>query len=514
MESAKSGNFSIISRAACFSGTAPLPRRWSGQKSSREQQKRPCHQHGFGHQAQRKSDEHQQISPDIRSSRVPHIGSHREQSEEGAQHVLAFRNPRHRFDMQRMHGEQRGHKGAAPSGPGHPLKDEKQQERVEQMKRQIDDVIRSAPNAEQSVAPLLFVMLLDCIINDSLKESLGWAFAKHAQKSTSSHSMSLRMQQRTESSFWSVHYLALQMDLCLVAGSVEDAQAQLHSLQSAARACGLEINMGKNKTEIAHFRCDGQIHTIDGVSKLQKLAHYTYLGLRPDAPRRGFPNQNEEGMGSNQKLDQLWKAHIQAATKIRLLQSLVLSVFLYGCQTWPSTQAFYTRLDQAFTRMLRYCLHEYDTRECYLHGAIPHISSVVVQRKVALAGHAMRHPQALSFLLHNPQSRRGRTANLERELRKLIPCEQQDWDIVAQDRSAWHRLGEQRAREHEEQCYRRINAAREKRWKDIERVQTRVNLYVLESCPLPMGSNAHVQQVVQDFSFPPHQNVFAGSTSA
>ena len=300
---------------------------------------------------------------------------------------------------------------------------------------------------------------------------------------------------------------------CVATLHLRSSSLQLHSLQSAARACGLEINMGKNKTEIAHFRCDGQIHTIDGV-EVTKTCAYTYLGLRPDAPEEAFQIRMRKAWGAIKKLDQLWKAHIQAATKIRLLQSLVLSVFLYGCQTWPSTQAFYTRLDQAFTRMLRYCLHEYDTRECYLHGAIPHISSVVVQRKVALAGHAMRHPQALSFLLHNPQSRRGRTANLERELRKLIPCEQQDWDIVAQDRSAWHRLGEQRAREHEEQCYRRINAAREKRWKDIERVQTRVNLYVLESCPLPMGSNAHVQQVVQDFSFPPHQNVFAGSTSA
>src|ERR1051325_2104322 len=41
-------------------------------------------------------------------------GPNREEKEKGAEHVLAFRNPRHRFDMQRMNCEERGNKSARP----------------------------------------------------------------------------------------------------------------------------------------------------------------------------------------------------------------------------------------------------------------------------------------------------------------------------------------------------------------------------------------------------------------
>ena len=49
-----------------------------------------------------------------RSFHVPRPRQKREQSEERAQNILAFRHPRHRFHVQRMQGKQRRDKRAPP----------------------------------------------------------------------------------------------------------------------------------------------------------------------------------------------------------------------------------------------------------------------------------------------------------------------------------------------------------------------------------------------------------------
>ena len=47
----------------------------------------------------------------------PQIGTHRQQPEQGAQHILPFRDPRHRLHVQRMHREKGRNESALPQPP-------------------------------------------------------------------------------------------------------------------------------------------------------------------------------------------------------------------------------------------------------------------------------------------------------------------------------------------------------------------------------------------------------------
>ena len=167
---------------------------------------------------------------------------------------------------------------------------------------------------------------------------------------------------------------------------------------------------------------------------------------------------------------------VKVQTKLRLVNALVVAVFLYGSQLWPGTSAFRRRVDVSFTKMLRYCTHSYDVRSCYNDGKIPHLSSLICFRKITTVGHALRRQQALSFLLTNPETRKGRSHTLEKELASYIPVPQSDWDLLAQDRDSWRKMAVQKAYESEEAIYLQLNKSRAKRWADIGRLQSRTFL--------------------------------------
>jgi len=56
-------------------------------------------------------------------------------------HILAFRRPRHRLDVQRMPGEQGRHESAAPQGTRQPVQPQEEQEGVDDVENQIGRVM-------------------------------------------------------------------------------------------------------------------------------------------------------------------------------------------------------------------------------------------------------------------------------------------------------------------------------------------------------------------------------------
>ena len=86
-----------------------------------QEHERQCHQHGFGHQAQGKQDDHSQVTcGGARLADIADIGREREHAEHAAEDILALRNPCDGFDAQRMDGKDRSHEGTAPQGGSHP----------------------------------------------------------------------------------------------------------------------------------------------------------------------------------------------------------------------------------------------------------------------------------------------------------------------------------------------------------------------------------------------------------
>jgi len=93
----------------------------------------------------------------------------------------------------------------------------------------------------------------------------------------------------------------------------------------------------------------------------------------------------------------IWKSSIRLDTKIRLYQTYIVPVLLYGCETWSTTKLQYSRIDAfdmwALRKILRIPYTRYVTnvevRATTVSGCHP-LSHLVTDRRLRLFGHIAR----------------------------------------------------------------------------------------------------------------------------
>ena len=54
------------------------------------------------------------------------------------------------------------------------------------------------------------------------------------------------------------------------------------------------------------------------------------------------------------RLKSIWKSQIDINLKKQFFNSTIISVLLYGCETWSLTKGLNKRLDGTYTKLLRY----------------------------------------------------------------------------------------------------------------------------------------------------------------
>ena len=69
------------------------------------------------------------------------IQSHRQHPEEGGKDILALGYPGDRFYVERVKGKESRHKGAPPECSGHPVEDEKEQERIGKVEQEVGEMV-------------------------------------------------------------------------------------------------------------------------------------------------------------------------------------------------------------------------------------------------------------------------------------------------------------------------------------------------------------------------------------
>ena len=80
---------------------------------------------------------------------------------------------------------------------------------------------------------------------------------------------------------------------------------------------------------------------------------------------------------------------------MRMFRACVLTVMLYGCESWSLTSTLEARLNGALTRMLRRVLNlpyvqHITNRQLYERCSIGKMSDIVKQRRLQFAGHCYR----------------------------------------------------------------------------------------------------------------------------
>ena len=114
---------------------------------------------------------------------------------------------------------------------------------------------------------------------------------------------------------------------------------------------------------------------------------------------------------STTKLWKIWKNRsVNVKTKLRLLNSLIWPIALYGCETWTLKAA--DEISPAFElwtyrRILRISYFDKKTNEHVLHtiNTSPIITKLVIQRKLRYFGHISRATGSLEQCILQGSSR-------------------------------------------------------------------------------------------------------------
>ena len=197
----------------------------------------------------------------------------------------------------------------------------------------------------------------------------------------------------------------------------EQAQLMLQRVEAAAGASGLRINGAK--TEVIYLpraarkaqpgARPSELLLSDG-TPLQFVDEFKYLGSLIADQDADIRERTNKAWVEAKRLRRVWIAgDISAAVKHRLLCACILSVMLYGSESWTLTPARISRLSGAHTKLLRYCLNkpfaEHPTIE-ELRGGRLSINQMIIKRRMTMIGKVWRSsigdriaPQALADVL-------------------------------------------------------------------------------------------------------------------
>lgn len=92
---------------------------------------------GLREQRERRAREHQQPGAQGRAPRVAGVGEQRRHHHRPTHDVASLGDPGHRFDAQRVHGEERRREGARPEGPRHREQRREEQDDRERVPRHV-----------------------------------------------------------------------------------------------------------------------------------------------------------------------------------------------------------------------------------------------------------------------------------------------------------------------------------------------------------------------------------------
>ena len=247
-------------------------------------------------------------------------------------------------------------------------------------------------------------------------------------------------------------------DIALLSNTRNQMQDKLNTLNQRSQQLGLNIHKGKTKILRIDQANDNSISL--GEIPLQEVESYTYLGSNVDkegGTDRDVKIRIQKARGAFIALGNIWKSkEIKSRTKIRIFNSNVKAVLLYGSETWRTTKTIAHKL-QTF---INWCLRRiegirwYDrvTNEELMERTrqIP-VNEQVKKRRWRWIGHTLRKPEGnitRRVLAWNPQGQRkkGRPRNTwRRDLEAEINNIKKSWrelQEIARDRKTWHELVE------------------------------------------------------------------------
>lgn len=242
-------------------------------------------------------------------------------------------------------------------------------------------------------------------------------------------------------------------DLALLSHTQEQMQEKTEVLQHVSRSIGLRIHPGKSK--VLRIGTQQQEPVKIGDKSLDDVDSFCYLGSIIDM-EGGTTAEVKARIGKAQAaflaLNKIWRSRdISLRTKIRLFNSNVKSVLLYGCEAWNTSGQCVQRIQVFINRCLRRLLRikwsdRIRNEQVWERTGQNPAEDEIGRRRWRWIGHTLRKPSSSitkKALDWNPQGKRsrGRPRGTWRRVRDSdVQKSGMSWTKVkalAQDRDKW-----------------------------------------------------------------------------
>ena len=198
-------------------------------------------------------------------------------------------------------------------------------------------------------------------------------------------------------------------DMAVLDGTVEGLQESTDLLAHYAGYAGLKINAKKTKVMVfskgVGQRPFAEAETADisvEGSLAEQVNNFTYLGsvMSSDGTiDKELETRVGKAYSAFSSLCRIWyNRNIRTSTKIRIYRAAVLTVLLYGCEAWTTTQPQDRRVEAFHQRCLRKILRiqwykRVTNREVLERAGIEPITAFIGNGRLRWFGHVVRMPK-------------------------------------------------------------------------------------------------------------------------
>ena len=245
------------------------------------------------------------------------------------------------------------------------------------------------------LSPMIFLLVIDWVMKrtvDNKKTGIPWTFSKQQED------------------------LCFADDICLLSNKHQHMQTKVSQLNEEARKTGLKINI--KKTEVMKINNKQQLPITLNSETLPEADKFVYLG---SVVASNGGAEDDVGARINKArhafitLRRVWNSSaLSKTTKVRIFNTNVKTILLYGSETWKVTNAISNRLQTFINRCLRQILkirwpQTISNNRLWEETNQTPITETISKRKWSWIGHTCRREadnitrQALEW---NPQGRR------------------------------------------------------------------------------------------------------------
>ena len=209
-------------------------------------------------------------------------------------------------------------------------------------------------------------------------------------------------------------------DIDGLAGREEDLADLVERLDKTSTAFGMQINAEKTKLMTNNTNGFSTDIRVNG-EKLDCVNRFKYLGaiITDEGSKPEILARIAQATAALTKLKTIWNdRNIALSSKIRLMRSLVMSIFLYACESWTLTAETEKRIQAMEMRCIRKLLgityrdhitnEEVQNRTRQAIGPHEDLLTTVKQRKLRWYGHITRSGLAKTVMQGTVQGERRR----------------------------------------------------------------------------------------------------------